>query len=229
MLEVKDLTDEKLSWLWAYSEQISLLDRHDAHWINLSLIGWPDVELAKFLRTYRLVRGQSGKLVFANSNKKNRSQFYQICNAVFQREIGEHTGPQDADRIWKLAIEATKAKFGDDIGLNSAVSKLLWFYLPASWIMFDRLNRAALATWLKSKRHISAKKDLTAATFSDGFEQFYRQEGEEGARFAAGFFNRVYPYNRRVAEKFLWLMGLKDSDRKMVLAAYRASLTSAPM
>lgn len=229
MLAEKHIADEKLSWLWAYNEQIGMLDRHDAHWISLSQGEWPDAEFARFLQTYRLVRGRSGKLIFANSNKDNRAEFYRICQEVFQREIGTNVDLRDADRIWKLAVEATTAKFGDGIRLNSAVSKLLWFYLPNSWIMFDTLNRAALAAWLRSNRHIDAKHALTAATFAFGFEQFYKEEGEQGVKFAAGFFSRAYPYSPRVAEKYLWLMGLKEAERMLILASYRASLKIAPL
>jgi hypothetical protein len=222
------MIDEKLSWLWAYNEQLGMLDRHDARWIGLSQSDWPDEEFARFLRTYRLVRGPSGKLVFANSNKDNRAEFYRICKDVFRQEDSRNTDLGDADRIWKLAVKATNAKFGDGIRLYSAVSKLLWFYRPDSWIMFDSLNRAALAAWLKSKRHIESKRDLTAATFTSGFQRFYEDEGQQGVKFAAGFFSRVYPYNRRVAEKYLWLMGLKEEDRILILASYRSSLMIAP-
>jgi len=205
-----------------------MLDRYDARWIGLSQSDWPDEEFARFLRTYRLVRGSSGKLVFANSSRNNRVQFYQICKDVFQREIGDSTDLAGADRTWKLAVEATKEKFDDGPRLYSAVSKLLWFYLPNSWIMFDRLNQAALAEWLKSKQHIKSKRDLTADTFTSGFQKFYETEGREGVEFASRFFDRAYPYSPRVAEKYLWLMGLKESERMLILSSYRASLKIAP-
>lgn len=222
------MNDNELSWVWAYAEQLCMLDRYDAHWIGLSQRGWPDEEFARFLRTYRLVRGRAGKLVFANSSRDNRAEFYRTCTDIFHEN---HDAVQDlisADRVWKLAVKATKSRFEDGLQLYSAVSKLMWFYFPNKWIMFDSLNRAALATWLKANNHITSRSKLTAATFTDGFQKFYDAEGQEGASIAAGFFSRSYPYTPRVAEKYLWLMGLTEPARALVLASYRASIEIAP-
>lgn len=205
-----------------------MLDRHDAHWIGLSQKGWQDEELARFLRTYRLVRGRAGKLVFANSSRANRAEFYRTCTDVFHENYDAVQDLASADQVWKLAVKATKMKFEDGLQLYSAVSKLMWFYFPNKWIMFDSQNRAALATWLKANKHITSKSKVTATTFTDGFRTFYEAEGREGASFAAGFFSRSYPYTPRVAEKYLWLMGLTEPSRALVLSSYRASLDIAP-
>lgn len=222
------MKEDELGWRWAYNEQLRLLDLHDAWWIELSQNQWLDEELARFLQAYGLVRGNAGQLVFANTNQGNRAEFYRICKDIFQRAARNNTDLTDADRTWKCAVEKIKEKFNDLPRLYSALSKLLWFHQPNNWIMFDSLNRAALATWLKTNNHITSRSKLSAANFTEGFQKFYEAEGRDGASIAASFFSRSYPYSLRVAEKYLWLMGLQETKRTRILDSYRASRRMAP-
>jgi len=228
MNEIQCLNDHELAWLWAYNEQLLMLDKYDARWIELSRSEWSDKEIAKFLKTYGLIRGKTGKLVFAEVNILNRVEFYKVCRDIFRPMIGKIITLNDADHIWREAIKATSDKFGSGVNLFSAVSKLQWFHFPEYWIMFDSQNRAALARWLTERKHIRFKSHLTFEKFTTHFQKFYDEEGKAGVLFASTFFSRLYPYTMRVAEKYLWLMGQEKAERERCLDVYRASLRIAP-
>ncbi|MGB3877366.1 MAG: hypothetical protein WA980_16070 [Shinella zoogloeoides] len=229
MKKAEQLTDDELCWLWAYNEQLSMLDRYDARWIELSRSEWSDKEIAKFLKTYGLIRGKTGKIVFSETNKHNRIDFYKVCRDIFRPMLEKNVTLEDTDKIWKSATRAISGKFGNGINLFSAVSKLQWFHFPESWIMFDSQNRSALATWLTEREHSRFKSHLTVETFSADFQKFYEYEGKKGAAFASTFFARRYPYSLRVAEKYLWLRGCKETERHLIVSSYRASLRIAPL
>jgi hypothetical protein len=48
-------------------------------------------------------------------------------------------------------------------------------------------------------------------------------------REAISMFSRRYPYERRVLDKYLWLLGNRPDEQKRLLTAFTASLRLAPL
>jgi hypothetical protein len=171
MIEAASLSDGELAWVYAGYESLWIHDRHDARWINAAEGGnWSDDEFSDFLRAYGLVRGKAGHNVFCEKQKQNRQKFANLCRDMFMAPLPLGSEWAELTRRWVCAAKKVGSRFEQENGFLSATSKVLWFYHPDHWVMYDTLNRAGLKTW-------TGKATDSAEAFADAFCNFFDEFG----------------------------------------------------
>lgn len=230
MKRIKQNTNaELLKWIWSYNEQLILLDRHDAYWIDQARLGWEDKYAFKsFLSTYGLFRGKAGKFLSAHKQK-----FINVCNKYFSQPLtkGDFTTAQE---IWKNAVSELKGKKynTDDVLLWSATLKAFWFYHPDKLPMYDRYARDALECLRKNKIFIisddilSPKRTVQPENFLIVFSEFYTQVALAQIKEVEEYMHRSYKYKYRIADKFLWLNG--SGADSQIITTFKRGLVMAP-
>ncbi|MYZ49005.1 hypothetical protein [Propylenella binzhouense] len=191
--------NERLAWLWACCEQLALLNRHDAAWIQEAKNGWEMNEFKRFLRTYSLQRGKHGKTLVENAER-----FRDICNESFSGI------PDDLQAVWEKSIEDTRRIL--EITARSACLKAMWYYHPHLGTMYDSYVQRGLASYGYSNN---------PKVFFEDFNNFVSSKTELIERVVAPL-NPKYPYPKRLADKFLWLAGYQDRNR--ILRSTRISV-----
>ncbi len=217
--EASKLTEAKLEWVWAYRVQLNLLDAFDAEGIQCAKTQWNADSWSRFLSTYRLTRGAHSGL------RKRHALIEKHVAGAFQNAV---TGADAAEALtdrWREAVtliaKLLKRWDGSSAELWSMTSKLLWFYQPRHMTMFDRFAFSAIRALPGAGLEKLKRED-----FLLGFEKVFvekKADIDEAARFS----DRVYPYPRRVLDKWLWLRG--SGNRGHYLEKFRLSLQAAPL
>jgi hypothetical protein len=211
-------SDEKnLSWVWAIQEQNHLLHKHDAYWIDAAKNKWEADndnnygidEFKNFLRTYQLLRGKFAKIVKEENKIKD---IIAICNTHFGEKLQQDSLPAEATKRWNEVVGDLQDEGLVDDLLYSAASKIFWLYHPAVLPMYDKLARKGL-------RFSPDKKTIN--TFYYEFYAFYEKE-KHNLETAKKFINFCYPYEKRIAEKYLWLQG--NDKKEAILKRFKAGL-----
>lgn len=220
-----------LPWYWAYREQLYLHDKHDAVWIKEASRDWADDgQLHAMLNSYGLIRGSAAKL-FEKENPHGRTAFLKACDPLFSPKLTSPVRPAELDRRWRQAVRKVRrirqSPDWEPGSLRSATSKLFWFYQPKHMVMFDQYNRLGLARWAKHKKQVKRQMDLTDENFQEIFDVYFRTVARRKIADVERFFDRSYPYPRRVAEKRLWLCGSNGEDD--VIENLKAGLKSVPL
>ncbi len=69
---------------------------------------------------------------------------------------------------WIEATDIARMAFNEENAYISATSKVLWFYHPEHWIMYDQLNVSGLKQWAKHSEP-QLKRIKTPEGFSEAF------------------------------------------------------------
>jgi hypothetical protein len=88
----------------------------------------------------------------------------------------------------------------------------MWFFQPRHMTMFDKQARIALSKYIG--------RAVKPEGFLDAFEKYFEHH-RKAIRTALNAFSVRYPYERRVADKHLWLAG-----SKLTAANIRAAVDS---
>lgn len=225
---MKKISADELPWFWAMQNQIYLFDKHDANWIEAAGRGWSQVngqdDLYTFLKAYGLIRGPLASL-FGNKFNSKRNVFLKICHENFSPPLDVKNAVKDLSGRWAAALQEVNKCFG--VGAVSATSKMLWFYHPEYMVMFDHNNKIGLSKWLVENGCIGHNKDLDHTNFLSMFSFYFDQIANKNIEVVRYYFNRKYPYSRRVAEKRLWLAG--SGTETETLASLKAGLELLPV
>lgn len=201
--------DEELMWQWAHDEQLRLFDKHDAYYLDeLPKENCSDDIRCNFLKDYSLIRGQLAKVLFGKDETENtkicrRKQFFKICDDNFKNLRSQGIG--NLDKKLLLAWENCSKNVQETLKFNapSATSKVLWFYCPKNWIMYDSHNNRALRKIVKLENtDVVCEK----AQFIQRFEKFLENNSPPDST----SLHRTYPYELRLVEKFLWFKGSQN-------------------
>lgn len=211
-----------LRWIWAYSEQIHLFDRHDALWIQCAELGWEgtdgEEEFSRFLTAYGLRRGGIGNYL---KKDEHRKEIISICNGEFKARLsGDHF--VDAQDRWNSVVEKLMAK--TKATPASLALKTFWFYHPEKLPMYDNNVRNALSRILKKKGIL--KEKIEPNNFLLHFAT-YLPTVEADVRKAEQYFNRKYLSIPRVVDKYLWLLGSNQEEN--ILEKFRSALKKIPL
>lgn len=223
------IDDKLLPWVWAYREQLYLMDNNDAVWIDAAQNSWPDETLFNFLSSYGLIRGEAAKL-FQKNNKLGRAKFQQRCEPLFKPKLPKSGKTNELQNRWnraftKVGTLASQPNSGT-LNLRSATSKMLWFYQPKDMVMYDRYAREGLAQWARDHDpNIKYLNEVNGISYLACFDRYYDNHAKSQVFQAEQLFGRQYPYPRRVAEKRLWLKGSGNEDK--LLAALKQGLKKA--
>ena len=202
--------------VWAVAEQLRILDGGDALLIKAIQHGRPPSPLIeRFLKDYGLWRWNAFK------RGERVETFIDIAEKRFRPR------PPDlskADRPWHLAVE----DFTGDGGPKpySAFLKLYWFYQPHLLTMYDTYARKGLRAAEDLLGIRAVPRRVTDQNFLARFEAVYQRLAPE-IRKAIRMFGRRYPFERRVLDKYLWLLGVKEPESR--LENFKASLKLAPL
>jgi hypothetical protein len=100
--------------------------------------------------------------------------------------------------------------------MYSMISKLFWFYHPDDLTMFDTLARRGLMIDANVKY-----VDTSHQKFVGLFEKRFIQH-KWHITYAKNCFQRKYPYDRRIFDKYLWLEGCDNKEE--IIRNFRKSL-----
>jgi hypothetical protein len=136
MTNASDLTQDKLAWVWAYREQLSLLDVFDAEGLHCAERQWEVASWKRFLRTYRLMRGRHATL------RDKSTTVLAALVPLFSAPLSATDAARELTRRWlagtgEIGKLVRQRKDGTNAVLLSMASKLLWFYEPQEMTMFD--------------------------------------------------------------------------------------------
>jgi hypothetical protein len=218
MSNASELNDDKLAWVWAYREQLALLDLFDGEGLYCADNGWNVDSWKLFLRTYGLMRGRHAAL------RDKSTTVLAVLTPLFNAALPATNTTQELTRRWlagtgEIGKLVARRKDGGNAELLSMASKLLWFYQPKEMTMFDKYAFGAI-------RKFHGFGQLKAQDFLIAFENVFARENAAITE-AAQFSDRKYPYPRRVLDKRLWLQGSgKESE---YLQRFRWSLERAPL
>jgi len=218
MSNASELTPDKLAWVWAYREQLKLLDGFDAEGLHCAENGWGDDSWKRFLSTYGLTQGKQAAL----GNKSET--VLAVLTPLFSAPLAATDTAQELTRRWFCAVGeigtlVPKRKDGTNSELLSLASKLLWFYQPNDMTMYDKYAFNAI-------RDLYDLEKLKPQDFLSAFEKVFASEMVKITE-AADFSDRKYPYPRRVLDKRLWLKG--SGKEEEYLKQFRWSLERAPL
>jgi hypothetical protein len=205
---VETLPDDSIAWVWAYSEQLKLLDVGDAFWISTAKNSWTARNLKQFAHDYRVARGTLGRFILNNPER--------IIEDLHGLFLGCGDSMDDINAAWLKGIESLRDSSGG-FRAPSFCSKLLWCYKPASMFMYDQFSRKSVSD-LIGKGRIELREYIPSA--EKLFKDYSREIGA-----AATYFCRTYPYHRRIFDKWLWLEG--SGRRRTILERFRLSLEIA--
>jgi hypothetical protein len=199
-----DADPTKLRWLWAVGEQIRLHTLHDARWVDHARNDWPSQtsadEFVKFLHAYRVVRN----IPRAHRPEILRQWRRRFSGAALAGDVNQLT------TAWINAVNDGKRICGRNC--YSAASKFMWFFRPQQMTMFDTYARLALSKYVR--------RPVNPDSFLEAFEQYFKSNRSDIQEALAAFTVR-YPYERRIADKHLWLCG-----SKLTIAQIRADVRS---
>ena len=216
------ISDKLLPWVWAYREQLRVLDEMDAFYLDCTEGAngrcWNKITLERFLFDYKLTRGHHAAV------RQNVLKVYRALQGALDNHEGET--PDELNELWQEAVTAIgatilKTRSSNPPRLLSLASKLIWFHRPNSMTMYDDLAVRGLKAWMRSNGH-----RLNQEKYIVEFEAFFRGKQKHIGE-ASQYVDRIYPYPRRVADKWLWLQGNKKRDE--ILANFRSSLKRAPI
>lgn len=198
---------DELKWVWAIANQLELFHRHDARWIKDAQAGrWSDASFKQMLSAYSLLRGKRGQLL-AGENSAARSELQGIALSRARNwpaEVGFQT------EAWFGAGHELAKIFNEELAegqwfMPSATLKVLWFHRPRELPMYDSRAASGLARVIDGKR-----APVKPEAFLEKFSKFFaRTEGFR--RSATGLWGVAYPYDMRMTDKYLWLIGGDDS------------------
>jgi hypothetical protein len=191
--------------------QLYLHDIHDAKWIeDAKNRGLDCAEFSHFLREYSLRRG--GLAALANDTSMATRVLHRLHN-TFRNSSND---PSSLSETWLLSVKENS----QDLGCRaySMCSKLLWFYRPLAFTMYDSKAISGLAAvWGNRPR-------------PEGFIAMFEEKFEENMAIIAKVTELVprrYPYARRVFDKWLWLKG--DPNGCRVIDRFRVSISQLPL
>jgi hypothetical protein len=215
-----NVESELLAWIWAYRQTFRWFDEFDATALETLPNEWPSEIVARFLRTYGLTRG-SAHVDLATDLPK----ILKNLHPHFSAPLDKNDILADLKKRWTEGIETSSKYRDDDYKLRSFTSKVLWFYQPQYMTMYDERAREGLRRW---KLSVSGRStyQISETNFLELFEKFFadhRSLIEQAAKFC----DRPYPFERRVADQWLWLNG--NPDRDAILGRFRSSLKRAPI
>lgn len=220
------IDDDRLAWAWAVREQESLWLVHDAEALNAADDRWAeDAAIRRMLRTYRLLRGKSGKLLggeedgvlddngrlrhggpaarrnFANLALKHAARL-KDGDAAHRTLVWKQFGTELRQALEGMALGHCLAdKAEGDWFLPSATLKIMWFSAPELIPMYD--SQAAKAVGGK-KSEFLAKCDQLLADHGPAIAD------------AKALWGSAYPHPIRILDKYLWLKGKADQGRAIL-------------
>ncbi|MGA7077086.1 MAG: hypothetical protein WBQ43_05145 [Terriglobales bacterium] len=216
--DASTITTEKREWVWAYREQVKLLDDFDAEGLHCAENDWGIASWKRFRRTYGLMQGKHATL------GKKSEEVLAVVDPIFRPPLTTSDKVEELTQRWDKGIEelgkfVPPRKDGSASELRSMASKLLWFYQPHDMTMFDDFAFRAI-------RGLPGLKKLKAGDYLVAFEKVFASTAAEIVG-ASHFSDRKYPYPRRVLDKWLWLNGNKEKPEYM--RRFELSLARAPL
>jgi hypothetical protein len=220
-IDARTLGSDKREWVWAYREQIKLLDEFDAQGLYCAENEWDTSTWEAFLSTYGLLQGRHAQL------RKQSKAVFEALVPIFRPAVASADKVQELTDRWHKGITelgklVKERKDGTQSELRSMSAKLLWFYQPEEMTLFDDYAFTAI-------RQQPGLEKLEKPGYLFVFEKLFSDMAFEITE-AARFSDRKYPYPRRVLDKWLWLNGneekpefMKHFDRSLE----RALLTSS--
>jgi hypothetical protein len=218
MSRASEVTSDTLAWIWAYREQLKLLDSFDAEGLHCAEATWEVDSWNEFLRTYGLMRGRHAAL------RDKSETILASLTELYREPLPEADVAKELTRRWlesasEVGRVVRERKDGAPAVLLSMTSKLLWFYQPQEMTMFDTYAFRAI-------RKCNGFKKLEAKDYLFAFEEVFVKE-KASISAAAAFVDRKYPYLRRVLDKRLWLRG--SGKEAKYLKRFEWSLQRAPL
>ncbi len=226
---------EKLRWVWAVYEQEKMWLANDAMWHDAANNGWPDDSIYPMLYNYSLLRGKRGQLLAAKKDldgnkcpdRKNNREIF--ANAAVKRasELVDNNPVINA-KVWReldceirKKVEKPEREVTDNWFMPSATLKAMWFSAPDRIPMYDQLAVKGLK--LESKDKDEKKKQISPDNYLHLFECFYNKKTNyiDCALKVSG---SKYKYKRRIADKYLWLIG--HPSEKLILEKFHCGITS---
>lgn len=209
---------ELLKWVWSIQDSLNLFDKHDAKWIEDAGSGWSDDSFYEFLKEYSLNRN------FPRDDKDSREAFIGICEKHFLPKIDGEDWANYIGTKWREAygeFAGWLSKNGHrKINLRSATLKAFWFYQPSDLVMYDKLACKGLERKL---RDAGKKVSISDNKFLENFLPFHKNKENQGLRQKAkSYFDYQYPYEYRITDKYLWLMGNEKRDK--ILENFRVAI-----
>jgi hypothetical protein len=211
----------KHEFLWAVAQQLSILDGGDAPLIETIQNGHrpPNLLVERFLKDYKLWR-------FGGFKRRPRrvDAFIDVAERRFKPKPADLSA---ASQTWLDAVKDFKGR--SQLGFHySAFLKFYWFYQPRLLTMYDQYTLKGLRVAEKQLGIQSRPSLVKPENFLNRFDVVYKRHVHE-IREAVSMFNRHYPYERRVLDKYLWLLGNRTDEQKRLLTAFTASLRLAPL
>jgi len=218
MTKASELDPDRLAWVWAYREQLKLLDLFDAEGLHCAETKWEVESWREFLLIYGLMRGRHAAL--RDKSEIILAALTPLFGAPLPRtDIARELTRRWLEGVGEVGTLVRRRKDGTHAVLLSMTSKLLWFYQPQEMTMFDTYAFDAI-------RQSNGFEKLEAKEFLFAFEEVFTKK--KGAIIeAAEFSDRNYPYLRRVLDKRLWLQGSGREDKYLRL--FKWSLERAPL
>lgn len=210
---------EFLKWIWAYNEHLISLDKSDALLIYYAKKGWntPDAkfEFQRFITNYGLRRGKVGSYLKCSANEDH---FIKLCHHFFKKAL-ENDIFEIAQERWNKVQNLLEKDIGAKA--SSATLKFYWFYYPNKLPMYDLYTRKAL-------QKIYSDKGINETNYLLAFKKFYNNDIILNIRAVEMYFTRTAYSYTRVAEKYLWLMGLHIKQRESILRKLKMSIELSP-
>ena len=211
--------EELLMWAWSVQESLDKLD-HDEKWIEEASRGWSDDSFYKFLYEYGLLRFDGKVLSKSDSEiKGSRKALIDICEERFRPKIGGEDWAEEVGTRWRKAYEDFAdwlfKNGGERKCLRSATLKAFWFYHPSDLTMYDSYAHKAL--------EVKQNKPITHDNFLEEFLLFHKGS-QELRQEAKSYIDRQYPYEYRITDKYLWLVGCDEGGRNEILENFRAGI-----
>jgi len=165
-----------IEWIWAYREQLKLLDSFDAEAIhgisqNNNWIDPKSTQWNKFLTYYNLTRG------YQRSLRGKSFDVFQNVQPILSTPLSCHASKINClNTKWGDSVEAIgrlskQTKNHVSPKYWSLTSKLMWFYYPNDMTMYDRDAAKGLAKILKSKY-----KKITHKKYLEKFEELFKDK-----------------------------------------------------
>lgn len=193
----KKADTDKAKWVWAIGEQLYLLDSFDAYYIDLAADSWDSADAYDtFITNYRLTRGKLGKFL-----RENPKPVLRICNQYFSPKLGKGINQAEIVDCWHGAVDelARHTKNVAGIPPYSFALKLFWCFHPDKLTMYDRYTCAALKNWYGVT--------INPVNYLEHFYRFYEEEAKAKIAEAMAYHARLYLYQYRIVDKYLWLIG----------------------
>jgi hypothetical protein len=205
---------EVLSWLWAYRQSLTMLDRFDAEGLTQAqATTWdPDVWM-RFLGVYGLKRGSHSAL------RHRSSPIFEAITPILRRSPNpaiDELNVQWADITKRIGAFAKPRKDGSQSELRSMSSKILWFYFPTSMTMYDGYARKAL-------QQICGKK-IGPGNYLAEFTKLFAEVRLTIENISL-LSDRAYPFPCRVLDQWLWLRGSGEEELRLRQLALSLSLS----